>query len=190
MMFTKNVLLGSLGFATVLMVGNWSGAIAESNYKLLLIASEVEAQTKLKSSNDKYLTIEEVRRLAQEFEQDVIPAMRRSRQFGLGKRSQQLDAFVRDWSRVDPETAHFLGSWNKTVSRGATSIQYNYQPATGNPSRFSLFQNCSQRVEVRIKALKLKIMLAPFSFQRIPEQHNLCLINVLQAASVTPEPIG
>jgi hypothetical protein len=23
---------------------------------------------------------------------------------------------VRDWSRVDPETAHFLGSWNKTVS--------------------------------------------------------------------------
>lgn len=116
MMFTKNVLLGSLGFATVLMVGNWSGAIAESNYKLLLIASEVEAQTKLKSSNDKYLTIEEVRRLAQEFEQDVIPAMRRSRQFGLGKRSQQLDAFVRDWSRVDPETAHFLGSWNKTVS--------------------------------------------------------------------------
>jgi hypothetical protein len=30
MMFAKNILLGSLSFATVLMVGNWSGAIAQS----------------------------------------------------------------------------------------------------------------------------------------------------------------
>lgn len=28
-MITKNVLLGSLSFATVLMVGSWSGAIAQ-----------------------------------------------------------------------------------------------------------------------------------------------------------------
>jgi hypothetical protein len=34
------------------------------------------------------------------------------------------------------------------------------------------------------------MVLAPFSFQRIPDPHNLCLTKVLQAASVTPEPIG
>ena len=96
MMFSKNVLLGSLSVATVLMMGNGSGAIA--------------------SNTDRYPTNEEVRGLAQEFEQNVIPSVQRTRQFGLGERSQQLDAFVREWSKVDPEVAPFLGRWNKTVS--------------------------------------------------------------------------
>ena len=95
-MFIKNILSGSLSFATVLMVGNWSEAIA--------------------GNTDRYPTTEEVRRLAQEFEQNVIPSVQRSRNIGLGERSRQLDTFVRDWSKVDPEVAPFLGSWNKTVS--------------------------------------------------------------------------
>ena len=33
-------------------------------------------------------------------------------------------------------------------------------------------------------------MEAPFSFQRIPERHIRCFTNILQAASVTPDPSG
>lgn len=71
---------------------------------------------KLTNLGDGYLTNPEMQRLAQEFEQNIIPYMRRFRDIGLGERSRKLDAFVRDWSKVDPEVAHFLGSWNKTVS--------------------------------------------------------------------------
>ncbi|MEA5488995.1 MULTISPECIES: hypothetical protein [Pseudanabaena] len=93
---SRNLLVGLVAASVSFGVGNWSGAIA--------------------SNTDRYPTTEEVRRLAQEFERNVIPSVQRSRQFGLGERSRQLDAFVRDWSKVDPEVAPFLGSWNKTVS--------------------------------------------------------------------------
>ncbi|MEZ5453771.1 MAG: hypothetical protein R3E93_13305 [Thiothrix sp.] len=54
----------------------------------------------------------------------------------------------------------------------------------------SLSQNCCHLIGVSANSLKLKITLAPFSFLRIPKRHKRCLINVLQAASVMPEPIG
>jgi len=62
--------------------------------------------------------------------------------------------------------------------------------ATGKPNRSSLSQNCRQRSGVSIKARRLSTTAAPFSFQRMPERHRRCFTNVLQAASVTPEPIG
>jgi len=39
-------------------------------------------------------------------------------------------------------------------------------------------------------ARRLSTILAPLFFQRIPEAHSRCLTKVLQAASVTPDPIG
>jgi hypothetical protein len=65
-----------------------------------------------------------------------------------------------------------------------------YYKEIGKPYWLSLFQNWLQRVGVKTKVLKLSTTAAPVSFHLIPEQHKRCLMTVLQAASVTPDPIG
>ncbi len=65
-----------------------------------------------------------------------------------------------------------------------------YYREIGKPYWLSLFQNWVQRVGVKTKVLKLSTTAAPVSFHLIPEQHKRCLMTVLQAASVTPDPIG
>ena len=65
-----------------------------------------------------------------------------------------------------------------------------YYKEIGKPYWLSLFQNWLQRVGVKTKVLKLSTTAAPVSFHLIPEQHRRCLMTVLQAASVTPDPIG
>ena len=76
-----------------------------------------------------------------------------------------------------------------TVVRGATSIWCCYRE-TGKPYWSSLFQNWLQRVAVKTKVLRLSTTAAPVSFHLIPEQHKRCLMTVLQAATVPPDPIG
>jgi hypothetical protein len=83
---------------------------------LVLIATQITFTSKVLAQSSRYPTEEELQRLSQEFEEDIIPKMRRTRQYGNGRRSPSLDSFVKAWSKVDPEASIFLGLWNKTVT--------------------------------------------------------------------------
>jgi hypothetical protein len=63
------------------------------------------------AQSQRYPTDTELRQLSREFQQEIIPRAQQSRQFGKGQRHQALEAFTRAWSRIDPATASFLGSW-------------------------------------------------------------------------------
>ncbi|MFT4642015.1 MAG: hypothetical protein ACI8T1_005359 [Verrucomicrobiales bacterium] len=58
------------------------------------------------------------------------------------------------------------------------------------PNLEIFFQNSSHRFVVCLRALKHKTVSAPFSFHFIPNPHIRSLTITLQAASVTPNPIG
>lgn len=90
-MFTKNVLLGSLSFATVLMMGNWSGAIAQST---------------------RYLSDQEIQALESQFQKASQGVTGR----GYTDRRQssevsQINNFVNAWQQVDSSISPFLGNW-------------------------------------------------------------------------------
>ena len=70
-------------------------------------------------SSERYPTNAEAQQAIQEFRQKIIPAARRTAQFGLGKRDPRLDTFTNAWSKVDPAAAFFLGRWE----RGTSNIQ-------------------------------------------------------------------
>ena len=98
-MFAKNVLLGSLGFTTVLMAGNWSGAIGQNAAR--------------------YPTNSELKQLKQDYEQVILPLMIKSREFGRnaeGERSPSLNSFANEWAAINPNLSPFLGSWQKQVA--------------------------------------------------------------------------
>jgi hypothetical protein len=116
MFSSKNLLVGLVVASALFGVGNWSVSIAQNHDKLSSTANRFDPQIKIKNNIDRFPTVQEVRQLAQEFEQKIIPSMRRSRQYGLGERSRELDSFVRAWSKVDPELAYFLGRWSVRVS--------------------------------------------------------------------------
>jgi uncharacterized protein len=105
----------------------------------------------------------------------------------------QFNAFLTKGNVLYSDMGRVLFSITEDTSSyhdlGATSIRYNYR-ATGKPYWLSLSQNWLHLCGVKTKVLKLNITAAPASFHRIPEQHKRCLITVLQAASVTPDPIG
>ena len=65
-----------------------------------------------------------------------------------------------------------------------------YQQQRSAPYWLILCQNCVHRPAVWVNARRLSTILAPAPFQRIPEAQSRCLMRVLHAASVTPEPIG
>lgn len=92
MMFAKNVLLGSLSFASVLMVGNWSGAIAQVS--------------------NRYLSDQEIQSLDAEFQSRSRGVTGR----GYTDRRQsseiiQINEFVNAWQQVDSSISPFLGNW-------------------------------------------------------------------------------
>ena len=64
------------------------------------------------------------------------------------------------------------------------------QAITGTPYWSTLSQNCCHRPAVLTSSRKRNTVLIPNCFQRIPDLQKRCLIKVLQAASVTPDPIG
>jgi hypothetical protein len=95
MMFAKKALLGSLSFASVLMVGNWSGAIAQSAY------------------STRYLSNQEIRSLEPEFERS-IKFMNAFSGEALRTYSTQINRIVNAWQQTDPSMAQFasfLGTW-------------------------------------------------------------------------------
>ena len=96
MMFAKNVLLGSLSFSTVLLVGNWSGAIAQS------------------SDSSRYLSAQEIKSLDPEFDRS-IRFMNAFAGEALRTYSIQIDRIVNAWQKSDssmPQFAPFLGTWS------------------------------------------------------------------------------
>ena len=52
MKIIKNTLLGSLSFATVLIAGNWSGAIAENHNKLSSNADRLNVIAQPRANKD------------------------------------------------------------------------------------------------------------------------------------------
>ena len=64
------------------------------------------------AQSQRYPTDAELKKLSQEFQQEIIPIAKRSRQFGMGERHQALEAFTRAWLQSDSAIAPFLGSWN------------------------------------------------------------------------------
>ena len=91
-MFAKNVLLGSLSFASVLIVGNWSGAIAQNA--------------------DRYLTDREIDSLESEFQSEVDGFFRA--QLNLRRkdaRANELKKFRTSWAQFDSSITPFLGQW-------------------------------------------------------------------------------
>lgn len=95
MMFAKNVLLGSLSFATVWMVGDWSGAIAQVPY------------------SSRYLSNQEINSLEPEFER-ATKFMNAFSGEALRTYSTQINRIVNAWQKVDPSMpnfAPFLGTW-------------------------------------------------------------------------------
>lgn len=65
-------------------------------------------------SSERYPTNAEAQQAIQEFRQRIIPAARRTAQFGLGERDSRLDTFTDAWSKVDPTAASFLGKWDNS----------------------------------------------------------------------------
>ena len=101
MMFAKNVLLSSLSFASVLMVENWSGAIAQNA-----------------KQSERYLSDQEIQSLDQAFQASM-------REFSADDRRRplqidQLKDFVNAWQKIDPSIAPFWGSW--AASEGSVVI--------------------------------------------------------------------
>ena len=95
MMFTKKALLGSLSFATVLMVANLSGAIAQVPY------------------SSRYLSDQEIKSLNPEFEKQ-IRFMNAFSGEALRTYSTQINRIVNAWQKSDPsmpQFAPFLGTW-------------------------------------------------------------------------------
>ena len=95
MMFIKNILSGSLSFAMVLMVGNWSEAIAQSSY------------------SSRYLSAQEIKSLEPEFERS-IKFMNAFSGGALRTYSMQISRIVNAWQQTDPSMPQFvpfLGTW-------------------------------------------------------------------------------
>ena len=95
MMFIKNILSGSLRFAMVLMVGNWSEAIAQSSY------------------SSRYLSAQEIKSLEPEFERS-IKFMNAFSGGALRTYSMQISRIVNAWQQTDPSMPQFvpfLGTW-------------------------------------------------------------------------------
>jgi len=59
---------------------------------LVLIATQITFTSKVLAQSSRYPTEEELQRLSQEFEEDIIPKMRRTRQYGNGQRSPLLNS--------------------------------------------------------------------------------------------------
>ena len=64
---------------------------------------------------DRYPTDAEMQILSQEFQQRVIPAMQRTRQYGKGRRDSALERFTQEWAKFDRSASFFLGIWRKGV---------------------------------------------------------------------------
>jgi len=94
----KKVLLVSLSFATVLVSGNWSGAIAQN----------------LRS--DRHLSEQEIQSLINSVQLSRV-VNRVTDRVGLDDKRSQLEInsinqFVRAWQKADPSIAPFLGNWS------------------------------------------------------------------------------
>jgi|GEM_PF-1922902 len=96
MMFIKKAFLGSLSFATVLIVGNWSGAIAQSYNK-----------------SERFLSDREIQALESDFQ-------KASSSRGGGRPYQdsrsatdidQINQFIVAWQKSEALIAPFLGDW-------------------------------------------------------------------------------
>src|SRR5262249_32480908 len=89
-------------------------------------------------------------------------------------------------------------SWPGTWPRGSRAPGRTWggprdhvlQAGTGNPYWSILLQNCDHRSGVYVRHRTLNTAAAPGSFHFIPDPHNRCVTRTLQAASVTPLPIG
>ena len=127
MTFAKNVLLGSLSFATVLMVGNWSGAIAQVS--------------------NRYLSNQEIRVLESQFQKASQGVTGR----GYTDRRQssevvQINNFVNAWGKVDSSISPFLGNWEgleeslsiyPSTSKGKVCVIYSFYGTDGVQSSFN-----------------------------------------------------
>jgi hypothetical protein len=92
MMFAKNVLLSSLSFASVLMIGNWSEAIAQVS--------------------NRYLSDQDIQALESQFQSRSRGVTCR----GYTDRRQpseivQINDFVNAWQQADSSISPFLGNW-------------------------------------------------------------------------------
>ena len=91
----KSFLLSSLSFVTVLMAGNWSGAIAQVPY------------------SSRHLSAQEIKSLEPEFERS-IKFMNAFSGEALRTYSMQINRIVNAWQKSDPsmpQFAPFLGTW-------------------------------------------------------------------------------
>ncbi|WGS73331.1 hypothetical protein [Pseudanabaena galeata] len=94
MMFIKKAFLGSLSFATVLIVGNWSGAIAQNAPKSTRYVSDQEIQVLVADS------LARVAGGSRFFQERRSPS-----------EISKINDFVNAWQKVDPSISPFLGDW-------------------------------------------------------------------------------
>lgn len=127
-MFAKKALLGSLSFATVLMVGSWSGAIAQVS--------------------SRYLSDQEIRALDSQFQKASQGVTGR----GYTDRRQssevsQINSFVNAWQKVNSSISPFLGSWEgleeglsiyPSTSKDKVCVIYSSYGTDGVQSSFNL----------------------------------------------------
>jgi hypothetical protein len=127
MMLAKNVFLGSLSFATVLMIGNWSGAIAQVS--------------------NRYLSDQEIQSLETDFQSKTRGVTGR----GYTDRRQsseiiQINDFINAWKQVDSSISPFLGSWEgleeslsvyPSTLRGKVCVVHSFYGRDGVQSSFN-----------------------------------------------------
>jgi len=127
-MITKKIVSGSLSFASVLIFGNWSGAIAQIS--------------------NRHLSDQEIRSLESQFQKASQGVTGR----GYTDRRQssevaQINSFVNAWQKVDSTIAPFLGSWEgleeglsiyPSTSNGKVCVIYSSYGTDGIQSSFNL----------------------------------------------------
>jgi hypothetical protein len=112
------------------------------------------------AQSQRYPTDAELRQLSREFQQEIIPKAQQSRQFGSGQRHQALEAFTRAWSRIDPATASFLGSWTSgeddltiypSVVPGRACVIWTLAAGSGKVNAFFSLGSASN-VQLKVKS--------------------------------------
>ena len=136
----KSFLLGSLSFVTVLMVGNWSGTIAQ-NY----------------NKSERFLSDQEIEFLESKFQRYSAsrgggPAWKDSRSI---VEKNQINEFADIWQKSEDSIAPFLGDWTgfeeslsvyPSTRKGAVCIVHRFYGSNGFEYNFNLGKVVSNKL--------------------------------------------